>query len=407
MLDLLFNQNDLRAVIEAREKRIYQQIDEMPENKLLNTPADDLINYFDQEYSFEAPQLNEAEIQADYGDAKIDVSGRSRYATWDSGRPTYVNGTQITFYVPFKGDKELFKCRPSTFTFNPPRADIRDNELVFQYQKTSAETEQIKAEFDGELKETRQYLTWVVQDIKQFNASLKDKVQGRLENRKQKLLKDRGLVEKIGFPLRRREGTAQTYVAPQVKRKVSPSMPQSSTKAFVPEPSLDVAEYEHILSVIGNMVLVMERSPHAFKDMKEEDLRQHFLVQLNGQYEGQATGETFNYQGKTDILIRVDGKNIFVAECKFWSGPEKLREALDQLLGYATWRDSKLALLIFNRERALSTVLTKIPEIVKSHKHFKRQLEYKSETGFRFIFEHPGDSSKELTLTCLVFDVPA
>ncbi len=69
------------------------------------------------------------------------------------------------------------------------------------------------------------------------------------------------------------------------------------------------------------MVMVMERSPQDFKDMKEEDLRQHFLVQLNGQYEGQATGETFNYDGKTDILIRIDGRNIFIAECKYWGGP--------------------------------------------------------------------------------------
>jgi hypothetical protein len=37
------------------------------------------------------------------------------------------------------------------------------------------------------------------------------------------------------------------------------------------------------------MVGVMERSPHAFKDMGEEDLRSQFLVQLNGHYEGQAT----------------------------------------------------------------------------------------------------------------------
>jgi hypothetical protein len=28
----------------------------------------------------------------------------------------------------------------------------------------------------------------------------------------------------------------------------------------------------------------------------------HFLVQLNGQYEGQATGETFNFEGKTDMI---------------------------------------------------------------------------------------------------------
>ena len=51
--------------------------------------------------------------------------------------------------------------------------------------------------------------------------------------------------------------------------------------------------YEHILSVISSMVDVIERSPRAFKDMHEPDLRQHFLVQLNGQYGGYATGETF------------------------------------------------------------------------------------------------------------------
>jgi len=45
--------------------------------------------------------------------------------------------------------------------------------------------------------------------------------------------------------------------------------------------------------------------------MDEESIRQHFLVQLNGQYEGQATGETFNFEGKTDILVRSEGKKHF------------------------------------------------------------------------------------------------
>ena len=64
----------------------------------------------------------------------------------------------------------------------------------------------------------------------------------------------------------------------------------------------------------------MELSPHAFHDMGEEDLRSHFLVQLNGAFKGHATGETFNFQGKTDILIPVEGKNVFIAEFKFWKG---------------------------------------------------------------------------------------
>ena len=154
------------------------------------------------------------------------------------------------------------------------------------------------------------------------------------------------------------------------------------------------------------MALVMERSPQAFKSMGEENIRQHFLVQLNGHYEGQATGETFNYDGKTDILIRGNGKNIFISECKFWKGAKVITETIDQLLGYLSWRDTKTAIFLFNKNKELSNVLSQIPEIVKNHPKFKREIKYNSETGFRYIFSHNSDSNRELYLTILVFDYP-
>jgi hypothetical protein len=103
-----------------------------------------------------------------------------------------------------------------------------------------------------------------------------------------------------------------------VRRKLRLTLPPASETPFEPEPVLSDADYEHILQVVQNMAQVRERSPSAFAAMDEEPLRSHFLVQLNGHYEGQATGETFNYQGKTDILIRSEGRNIVVAECKYW-----------------------------------------------------------------------------------------
>jgi hypothetical protein len=74
------------------------------------------------------------------------------------------------------------------------------------------------------------------------------------------------------------------------------------------------------------MSLVMERSPTVFEKAEEEHIRVHYLVQLNGQYQGKATGETFNNIGNTDILIRHENKNVFVAECKFWEGYEGLKK---------------------------------------------------------------------------------
>jgi hypothetical protein len=246
----------------------------------------------------------------------------------------------------------------------------------------------------------------MARDLAPFNDSVREKAKGRINARREKLLKDEGLAAGLGYRLRPRHDAPQTYVAPSVRRKTTPSQPPASAARFVPEPTLDIQEYEHILSVVSNMVTVMERSPKAFRGMVEEDLRQHFLVQLNGHYEGQATGETFNFEGKTDILIRAEGKNVFIAECMFWRGPESLKKKIEQLLGYTSWRDTKAAILIFNREKNFSAVISKIPEVVESHLNFKRRLPYTSGTGFRFILHHRDDKNRELILTVLAFEVP-
>lgn len=154
------------------------------------------------------------------------------------------------------------------------------------------------------------------------------------------------------------------------------------------------------------MAQVMERSPSAFSTMDEESLRSHFLVQLNGHYEGQATGETFSYEGKTDILIRSDGKNIFIAECKFWDGPKKLTKTINQLLGYSSWRDTKVAVIVFNRNKDFTNVLEVIKSTANEHPNCKRELDSHSETFFRFTFSHRDDANRELTLTIVAFDVP-
>lgn len=167
-----------------------------------------------------------------------------------------------------------------------------------------------------------------------------------------------------------------------------------------------MAQYEEILSIIENMVAVIERSPHAFSSMSEEDLRQHFLVQLNGQYEGQATGETFNYEGKTDILVRHEGRNLFIAECKFWKGPASLTKAIDQLLGYLSWRDTKTAIILFNQTKSFSSVLKQVPGIVGKHANFIREEPSPSETRFRFVLRHRDDPERHIVLTVLCFDVP-
>ncbi len=407
MTDPLFLKYDLRATIGNQGRGLAKEINSLSEAQILNTSQEEMFEYLIEKHRINPLEIDESNIQMDYSDAQIDVSRDFRRVVFNRSTPFYIAGTRVTFYVPFTGDSELFHCQPSTHSLNPPRAIVRSNELVFTYSLTNDRMTQVKELFEEELDRTKAEVGRVNADVAGFNTSLAQNARQAFNARREKILQDRNLAESIGFPLRRRENPPSTFVLPDVKRKVTPKIPTVSSEPFTPEPTLAMDEYEHILSVLSNMVEVMERSPRAFKHMGEEDLRTHFLVHLNGHYEGQATGETFNYEGKTDILIRAEGRNIFIAECKFWTGPAGLTDALDQLLGYTAWRDTKTALLLFNRNRNMSTVLNGIPKTVRDHSNYKSERTTKSETEFRYIFGHRDDINREITLSILAFDVPA
>jgi len=402
----LFAEMALQDALDRWQETLGTELNDWEPEALLSASLADLLTYFQDKYMLEAPELQVTEIEVDHEDVRVDVSKDSLRPIIDRSRPVYVNGTKVTFIVPFLGEAQLFHNRPSTSTSSYPRGIIENQKLLLSYTLFDHDHDAARRDFERDLAHVEQWLTWVRQQVTTWNASVHSGLQSRIEARRQKLLADKGMAEALGFPLRRRPDAPQTYVAPTVRRKSPVSRPQSAIQPFEPEPTLAMDEYEHILGVICNMVSVMERSPRAFKGMGEEDLRQHFLVQLNGHYEGQASGETFNYGGKTDILIRAGDKNIFIAECKFWKGPEHFSQMTDQLLSYATWRDGKLALLVFNRNKNLSDVLARIPVAVAAHACYKRAVDYSSERGFRYVFRHPDDANRELLLTTLVFEIP-
>jgi hypothetical protein len=403
----LFNNVDWFSVDQHQRKELAKEIDGINGDRLLNTSVDDLCDYFEKKYRIDVPVLKPENIVADQRETKIDVSGDPRRYFSNPGQPFYVNGTTVEISVPFEGDSEAFKIQPTSYSMSPPRAEIKNDNLIIKIEGTDLSADQVRNEINRTISEIEGYLVTLRSNAQGLNAQIRSLAHAEIEQRRSKLLKDRNLLGDLGFKIKTRDGEARTYNAPEVRRRLIPSLPAASSAPYKPEPTLANADYDHILSVIQNMVHVMERSPSAFTSMDEESIRSHFLVQLNGHYEGQATGETFNYQGKTDILIRSEGKNIFIAECKFWSGPKKLTETIDQLLGYSSWRDTKVAVIVFNRNKDFSKVLESIQETAKAHTNFKRQVTVNSETMFRYVFAHKDDSNRELLLTVMAFDVPA
>lgn len=376
----LFCTHDLGQSLQNTQKKTQEEILALEGNRLLNTPVADLVAHFVEKFRIEPITLLRANWYAKTSEVRVDVSNDPLRWIDESRKPFFIAGERTDVHVPFSGESELFYSRANTFNMNPPRAVIQNSELLLRYEFPSDAPRETRPLVDQALKEIEEHIGWQRPMIDAHNNALPGLAKTYIEIRRSRLLGQSKRAEALGIPVRPREGAPKTYAIPTVRKKAAPALPPASLSEFKPEPAWAMDQYEQALTIMQSMALVFERSPEAFKSMDEEALRTHFLVQLNGQFEGNATGETFNKSGKTDILLRVEDRNVFITECKFWKGPKAFGEAIDQLLGYATWRDGKTVILMFNRGTDTSTVLSGIDTTVKVHANFKRAVNWPHES---------------------------
>jgi hypothetical protein len=372
-------------------------VQQIPADAFLNTPTADIVAELVDKHGVTSPVLRRDQAYVD-GPHEVEIKRP------DYGREIRLHGTLLGLIVPFDGDAEMFQVNPNCHG-GAPRGNLHGNNLILVIQGHNLKSEEVNQQFDARLNEIEEYLRLQRSLVDGHRLSLRPLLESEIEARKQKLLDARKMVSGLAFPIRARQDAPKTYVAPVVRKKVV-STPAATTAPFEPEPVLEEANYQAILGIIQSMALVMERSPSAFQTMGEENLRQHFLVQLNGHFEGAASGEVFNFSGKTDILIRVKDRNIFIAECKFWSGEKNFLDTITQLINYLSWRDTKAAVLVFNRNQSFSGVLGAIQDALPKHRNLKRGPTAESETKFRCVFGNPSDANREVIVTILAFDVP-
>lgn len=152
----------------------------------------------------------------------------------------------------------------------------------------------------------------------------------------------------------------------------------------------------------------LEKYPNVYSKFDEEGFRDYFLPHLNGiSKKYTVTGETFNKKGKTDILIQnQDGIIIFMAECKLWKGETALLKAIDQLFDrYLNWRQERVALIIFNKDkRDFTDLIDKATAAVKRHQHYEQEIQKTYETSFRFLFKNPTDENRKVYLELVIFN---
>lgn len=403
-----FSEHHLSDVLRSHLDKVLSEIKALDANYVSKASPAELESHF-----IDAAHVNPLVLRVDdktigsRDGVDIDVSHDFDRAVFP-GERAFVRGTRLRIDIPFEGDTYLWRFRPSQFSLSGyPEIEISNGHisLTVTFTDDRADATALKRRIEEDIKKLVRVVDTISSDISTFNATVPARVRSALDDRMRVARSTTDALAGLGIPIKRSD-TSPAYAIP-AKRAPSPrSLPPVDTKPYEPEPFLRVEEYEHILGVLKSMGLVIERNPQSFITLNEEAIRTHFLLQLNGHYEGGATGETFNAEGKTDILIRIKDRNVFIAECKFWRGAKSFNEAISQLLGYMSWRDSKCALLIFNQTRDSSAVGDKMHTAMTAREECRKDLGVDTRGDHRYTFVKPSDPGREITITTMVFDVP-
>ncbi len=396
----------LSDYLDANTERLRGKIKSEDEDYILNVNENQYIEYLREEFRVDNLEIDFAGKYVTTAEEQIPKARFPREVHFVNRSGTHPRQV-IKYHLPFSGDVDLLRCRPSAFAMMTYEVMIEEGCICFKIPDLYGDAEKIKREADERIRLIQQQHASVAGQVSSYNSQLRTLVSNLFQGRKQNILKQRNFVASLGVPVRKRKDVPETFAIPAApaKRQLI-KKPSTQSGGFSPEPTLDIQVYNDILKIIYDFGKALERLPATYDQKNEEALRDHFLMQLGPWFEGAATGETFNKSGKTDILIRHENKNVFVAECKFWEGIKEYMKAISQLLGYLTWRDSKAAVILFVRNKGFSSVLEVVENRTKEHEDYLDLSGKTEESWFNFRFHLPGDESREVKLAVIAFHFP-
>lgn len=405
----LFARGGVTQLLEISLQAVERKVHELSEEEVLALDSAEFGSAVAAQVMLTPPRVDIARARlTDRGEVMVDCTfaGGVQFSSSEIGRAIMHKGRRLRVEVPVSGEASLLGGRPAAGAA-PIAGELQDSMIVCTWTWPEVRG---SATFNKEVDEFKAGLETgakrVAEEVERFNAQLPDRAADALRRRQQEVMGAREFISGITMPLTRNPDAPALRPPPGPVRKRTPVPAALAREAQgLSEPEL--AElYEHVLEVIRAVGRGWERTPGSFANFEEEHLRDHLVVTLNTHYLGRTTAEAFNQSGKTDVLVRVGNRNAFIGECKWWSGKSELNKAFMQLYGYATWRDSLLALIFYVRAKDFGRILRTAREAVEVRNDFIAWVPGRAEEGeMQARVRWGGDQELEATVTLLLFHI--
>lgn len=398
----------VREYVARKLYEIENEIKTLDNEYIMNVNQEKYINMlvakhsvsFEVYYPTERLYLERKQVKQEPVDEWSGFYGRSMIRTY----------TEFHFCLKYKftGDIDVLRIKPECFRFstlyNPIPIDVIGDELLIRFSSQDIDTKVIQKQI-GEIKgnefgnlDNQGGAKW---HINLFNERLPQEIKKIFEKIKTEKEKEHRVLIELGVV-----NLSSTVIEVPVVRKIIPTPSLIDDKKVAYHINDDI--YKDILKHIYSLCKEYERHESVYKGKNEEDLRDLIVSSLNSVFIGtNSTAETFNRIGKTDIITKApDNSNVFIAECKVWHGENMLSKAIDQLLGYVTWRDTRIALILFVKNSGILDIIEKAKSTISQHVCY---VGYKGQTGessFSYIYHTKDDPQSNISLELMIFHYP-
>ena len=396
-MHILFNGADLNPWLNKRRAAAIEAIRKVPEE--IRSDPDGLADRVATAFGLDELEVNWASKYTDPPrDWKYDVA--------DFGRIVKMVGQEFSIHVPYSGDQALLDVKPSTRQMGYIlEADTGGGELVFDVRIATPSVPEFEREIQSRQSYVDSQIGYVNAEVRTWRSNLRDVLASSIATEKARLEATEAMLGAISIPVGRVDAHQRIEI-PAKRKTVKPTervpVSQKLGKPSDAEYVLEDSVYQDVLSMLRHVGNSMERLPNTIAKFEEEELRDILLFILNSNYAGSAGGELFNGDGKTDVLVRWNDRNAFIGECKVWHGDKLFTQAIDQMLGYLVWRDTKAALILFIRNKDVGAVIEKADAAIRAHPNFVSAKESSEPSLRRDYLLHPDGDESQLITTALL-----
>ncbi len=399
-----FSEKDNHQYHQELSGNILSEIGQANKSYILNVDENEFVEYLISKYMLEKIIINNNSEEI-----SKPITENARMEDRIYGRTYMAEVYNFSVSYHYVGTKALFYVRPSTYAMTHYKICLDQPNIVsFVIRMTQLDPEAFKREKAQAYSSAFANIVNINSFVSGWNINLKSLITTEFTKLKKKYIDEDSFFAAINVKVD--ENTTNVFTVPTIKIIETPKPKIKKNKTYTPEPTMSKTMYDDVLEVINILGRSMERKPSLYIGKDEEALRDQFLFALEIKYEGlTATGETFNKNGKTDILLKheSDNSNLFIAELKVWHGAKQFLEAISQLFDrYLTWRDSKVAVMMFVKNKEFTQTIKTVKSEISNHPYYLEELNHTEDTSLSYKFHLAEDKSKEVLLEVMMFHFP-